>query len=638
LSTGRYADAVAAATQRPEEYWAARAAGIDWFRPWQRVLDDDRLPFVRYFVGGELNVCHNAVDRHALGPRRGRAAIIWESAETGARRTYTYHHLYREVNRVAAAFVALGVGRGDRVLIYMPMVPEAVVAMLACVRIGAIHAVVFGGFAAGSLAGRIDDARPKVVVTADAGIRAGKIVPLASVVDAALGQASAPVEHVIVLDRGLAPVARVAARDSDWAKLLAAHDGAHVEAVSLESSEPSYILYTSGTTGRPKGVVRDSGGHAVALQCSMREIYGCEDGDVFWAASDIGWVVGHSYIVYAPLLAGLTTVLYEGTPVYPDPGVWWRIVERYGVTTMFSAPTAFRVLRKSPETYLRDRDLQSLRALFLAGEPLDEPTYHWTREVLPDVKVFDHYWQTESGWPMLSNMVGVEELPVKPGSPTKPVPGYRLRVVDGTGDPVSAGTKGFLVSDPPLPPGTLLTLWEDDARFVDAYWRQYPGKMLYHTGDYAIEDADGYFWVLGRADEVINVAGHRLGTREVEEVVASHPVVAEGCAVGVRDELKGQALFVLAVLRPTAVDGHAPDPDRIRGEIAELIRARIGAIAAPRAISFVDMLPKTRSGKIMRRVIRAVVEGVSVGDLSTLEEGASVDEVRHAMETLRGGA
>jgi propionyl-CoA synthetase len=630
MSAGAYRAAYQAASESPEAYWAARAEPLHWYRRWDRVLDDSRSPFVRYFVGGETNLCYNAVDRHALSERRGRAALIWESAETGHRRTYTYHHLYREVNAAAAMLSALGVGQGDRVLIYMPMVPEAVIAMLACARIGAVHSVVFAGFAAGSLAERIDDAHPVAVLTADAGSRGGKVVPLKSIVDAALAQARTAVPHVVVLDRGLGECALTAGRDHRWSELAEQHVRSLVEPARLDSTAPSYILYTSGTTGRPKGVVRDTGGHMVALYHSMAEVYDCHDGDVFWSTSDIGWVVGHSYIVYAPLLAGLTTVLYEGTPIHPDASVWWRTVERYGVTTMFSAPTAVRILKRAPERCIRDSDLRSLRRLYLAGEPLDAATYEWAHGVLPDVDVIDHYWQTESGWPMLSNLPGVEALPIKPGSPTKPVPGFRMRVVDRDGTPVAPETKGFLVAEPPLPPGTLLTLWEDDERFLDAYWRQYEGKVLYHTGDYAIEDADGYFWVLGRSDEVINIAGHRLGTREVEEVVASHPAVAETCVVGVQDELKGQALVVLAVLR-------SDDGDDVRGEITTLIRERIGAFATPRAIRFVHLLPKTRSGKIMRRVITAVAEHRALGDLSTIEDGASVDEVKAAIDALDAG-
>ena len=612
----------------PEQFWRRASEGVHWFEGFNRVLDDSNPPFYRWFVGGKTNICYNAVDRHALGPKRGQAAVIWESPETGQSRVLTYFQLYREVNRFAGVLRSLGVEVGDRVIIYMPMVVEALVAMLACTRIGAIHSVVFAGFSVDSLAERIDDARPKLLITADAGRRKGRVVDLKGIVDSSLATARVEVERVIVLDRGLKDFSQ-SERDLLWDKAVDELGQELVEPIPLDSSHPSYILYTSGTTGKPKGVVRDTGGYMVALYLSMEQIYDVGEGDVYWSTSDIGWVVGHSYIVYGPLLKGIPTVVFEGTPDYPDPGVWWRVIEKYGVTVMFSAPTALRMLRKYPPDWITQRNLSTLRYLFLAGEPLDEPTWKWASDVLGTC-VIDHYWQTESGWPMLSNMPGVELLPIKPGSPTKPVVGYHLEVVNDDGKRMDPGKKGYLVCHPPLPPGNLLTLWGDDQRYVDSYWKRFPGNLLYATGDFAIEDEEGYFWVLGRADEVINVAGHRLGTREVEEVLVSHRAVAEVVAVGVKDELKGQAIVAFAVLKE-GEDASAV----IRGDLVRLVRERIGAVAVPREVHFVKMLPKTRSGKVMRRVIKAVAEGMDIGDISTIEDGASVDEIVRALESFK---
>ncbi|GAB4436627.1 MAG: propionate--CoA ligase [Chloroflexi bacterium OHK40] len=627
-----YAEQYRRSIEDPEGYWGELAEALHWYRRWDAVLDASKAPFYRWFVGGETNLCYNAVDRHALGARRGQAALIWESAETGQSRTLTFFELYREVNRLAAVFRALGVAKGERVIIYMPMVPEAIFAMLACARLGAIHSVVFGGFSISSLATRIDDASPTLIVTADAGMRKGLPVPLKEIVDQSLEAATVEsVRHVLVLNRGLAPMAMREGRDLDWAEQLKEHGGKSVEPVPVASTDPSYILYTSGTTGKPKGVVRDTGGYMVALHASMSQIYACGDGDVYWSTSDIGWVVGHSYIVYGPLLKGVPTVVYEGRPDHPDPGVWWRVIEKYGVTHVFTAPTALRALRKFPEQWMRSADISSLKLLFAAGEPLDAPTYEWARATL-GVPVIDHYWQTESGWSMLTNPVGVELLPVKPGSPTRPAFGHRLEVVDADGNPIPRGEKGFLVDHGPLPPGMLMTLWNDDERYLQSYWSHFQGKLLYMSGDYAIQDEDGYFWMLGRADEVLNVSGHRLGTREIEEVISGHPAVAETAVIGVRHEVKGEGVLVLAVLKQHIAPA---DQDGVAREIKQLVRERIGPIATPDAVHFVSMLPKTRSGKIMRRVIRAVYQGDTIGDLSTIEDDATVEMVREAVELLK---
>ncbi len=628
-----YAELHRRSIEDPQGFWGELAEELHWYKRWDKVLDDSKAPFYRWFVGGETNLCYNAVDRHALGSRRGQAALIWESPEVGQSRTLTFFELYREVNRLAGVFHNLGVRKGDRVIIYMPMVPEAIFAMLACTRIGAVHSVVFGGFSITSLASRIDDSQAVLIVTADAGMRKGMPVPLKDIVDKAVETADTDsVRDVLVLDRGLVPIDLKPGRDLDWAEQLEKRGMAYLAPTPVLSTDPSYILYTSGTTGKPKGVVRDTGGYMVALHASMSQIYACGDGDVFWSTSDIGWVVGHSYIVYGPLLKGIPTVVYEGRPDHPDPGVWWRVIEKYGVTHVFTAPTAMRALRKFPDHWMQSADISSLKLLYAAGEPLDAPTYEWAHRTL-NVPVIDHYWQTESGWSMLTNCVGVEHLPVKPGSPTKAAFGHKLEVVDADGNSIPLGEKGFLVDHGPLPPGMLMTLWNDDDRYVKSYWEHFKGKLLYMTGDYAIHDQDGYFWMLGRADEVLNVSGHRLGTREIEEAVSAHNAVAEAAVIGVRHELKGEGVLVLAVLKQHIAPA---DRDSVSRGITQLVREQIGPIATPDAIHFVNMLPKTRSGKIMRRVIRAVYQGDNIGDLSTIEDDATVDMVREAVDMLKG--
>jgi propionyl-CoA synthetase len=615
-----------------EAFWAEQAEQIHWHRRWDRVLDYSKPPFARWFVGGETNTCYNAVDRH-LAERADQAAIVHVSSETGAQGRMTYRELHDQVNRYAAVLKDLGVSAGDRVIVYMPMIPESLVVMLACARLAAIHSVVFGGFAAHNLAQRIDDAKPKLIVTADAGMRGGKAVPYKHLVDTAIAHAQHPPKQVLVFRRGLDPkMPWTEGRDLDLAELAAKKRGASVAPVWVEGSHPSYILYTSGTTGKPKGVQRDTGGHAVALAASMKWIYGANPGEAFWATSDIGWVVGHSYIVYGPLLYGCTTIVYEGTPIHPDPGVWWRIVEQNRVRVMFSAPTAIRILRKQDPKWMRAHDTSALRYLFLAGEPLDEPSYHWVKESLGRT-VIDHYWQTETGWAILANCAGVELQPVKPGSPTKAVYGFDLRVIEpGTGQELPRGEKGVLMAEPPLPPGCLTTVWGDDQRFLDSYFGKTKG-LLYYTGDYAIQDQDGYYFVLGRADEVINVAGHRLGTREVEEAISGHPAVAEAAAVGVHDELKGQAIVAFVVLKNEA----KLTAEQADAEIKKRVDEVVGPVARPREVHVVSMLPKTRSGKVIRRAIIAMAEGREVGDLSTLEDETGIENIRKAVGEGAGG-
>jgi propionyl-CoA synthetase len=614
-----------------DAFWREQATRIDWQTPFEQVLDYSRPPFARWFVGGRTNLCYNALDRH-LAVRGDQPALVYISTETGDRRTYTYRELWAAVNDFAAALTAHGVERGDRVLIYMPMIAEAVIAMLATVRIGAIHSVVFGGFAATSLATRIDDARPKVMVTADAGMRAGKIVPYKHLVDEALQLAAHPPAKVIIVDRKLDPGhARVVGRDLDYAALESAHRGAQVSCAWLEASEPSYILYTSGTTGKPKGVQRDTGGYAVALAASMHDIFCLAPGETMFTTSDVGWVVGHSYIVYAPLINGSTTILYEGLPIRPDPGIWWQIVSEYQVRTMFSSPTAIRVLKKQDPAYMKKYDLSCLRYLFLAGEPLDEPTARWASESL-GVPIVDHYWQTESGWPILSAQPGIEDTPRKFGSPSFPVCGYDVCLLhESTGAEVGVNEKGVLAIVPPLPPGCMTTIWDDDERFVQTYFSTVPGRQVYSTFDWATRDADGYYFMLGRTDDVINVAGHRLGTREIEEAVQAHAGIAEVAVVGVHDPLKGQIPVAFAVARDPAQVATAEGVAHLRREVMDTVDRELGAIARPGAVHFVTVLPKTRSGKLLRRSIQALAEGRDPGDLTTIEDPSALDQIRSAL-------
>ena len=617
-----------------DAFWREEAALIDWEAPFTRVLDHSRPPFSRWFVGGRTNLCHNAVDRH-LAARGGQPALIYISTETGQTRNYTYAELHEEVNACAAMLAARGVGRGDRVLIYMPMIAEAVFAMLACVRIGAIHSVVFGGFAPASLATRIDDARPALMFTSDAGMRAGRMIPYKPLVDEALRIARHPPRHVILVNRGLDPGCGMQApRDVDFAEEHAAHAGARVPCEWLESSEPSYILYTSGTTGQPKGVQRDTGGYAVALASSMRRIFAVAPGEAMFTTSDIGWVVGHSYIVYGPLINGSPTILYEGVPIRPDPGVWWKIVAEHKARTMFSSPTAIRVLKKQDPSYMKRHDLSSLRYLFLAGEPLDEPTARWAADAL-GVAIVDNYWQTETGWPILSAQPGVADTPRKFGSPSFPVYGYDVKLVDGaTGADVAAGEKGVLTIAPPLPPGCMTTVWGNDERYVSTYYRTIPDRELYSTFDWATRDADGYYFVLGRTDDVINVAGHRIGTREIEEAVQAHPGIAEVAVVGVQDAIKGQVPVAFAVVKDGSRVADAPGMAAMQAEVMQTVDRELGAIGRPARVHFVTLLPKTRSGKLLRRSIQALAEGRDPGDLTTIEDPGALEQIRAALALL----
>jgi len=614
-----------------DAFWRAEAERIHWETPFDQVLDYSRPPFARWFVGGQTNLCYNAVDRW-LPQQADQPALIWVSTEVDREAVYTRQQLHDEVNAVAAMLREQGVGRGDRVLLYMPMVPEAVFTMLACARLGAVHSVVFGGFASVNLAQRIDDAAPKVIVSADAGSRAGKVVPYKPLLDKALTLCARPPGAVIVLDRGLAPCERQPGRDLDYAQLRQRHQGVQVPVQWLESSEPSYILYTSGTTGRPKGVQRDVGGYAVALAASMEYLFDGKPGDTYFCTSDIGWVVGHSYIVYGPLIGGQATILYEGTPVRPDGAILWRLVERFGVNTLFSAPTAVRVLKRQAPELLSRHDLSSLRAVYLAGEPLDEPTAQWISQGLGK-PIIDNYWQTESGWPILSAQPGVERVPTRFGSPSFPVFGFDARIVsESTGADLGPEEKGVVAIAPPLPPGAMSTIWGDDERFVQTYFTSIPGRQLYSTFDWVRVDEDGYWFILGRTDDVINVAGHRLGTREIEESVNSHQNIAECAVVGVADALKGQVAMAFAVLKnPAAAD--TPEAARaLEGDIMRVVEEQLGAVARPARIRFVTALPKTRSGKVLRRAIVAVCEGRDPGDLTTIEDPTSLEQIKESLQ------
>ena len=623
-----YADFYRRSIDDRDAFWAEQARLIDWQTPPQTICDYSKPPFAKWFVGGTTNLCHNAVDRH-LKDRADQPALIFVSTETDQEKVYTFCELHAEVQRMAAVLKDLGVGKGDRVLIYMPMIAEAAFAMLACVRIGALHSVVFGGFASGSLATRIEDAEPKVIVSADAGSRGGKAVPYKPLLDEAIRLSKHKPGAVLLVDRGLVPMTLDAGRDRLWAAERDKHLNTQVPCEWVDATHPSYTLYTSGTTGKPKGVQRDTGGYAVALAASMKHIYDGRPGETYFSTSDIGWVVGHSYIIYGPLIAGMTTIMYEGLPIRPDPGVWWSIVEKYKVTVMFSAPTAVRVLKKQDPALLSKYDLSSLRTLFLAGEPLDEPTAQWISGAL-NKPIVDNYWQTETGWPILTVCNGVEPTPTKFGSPGKAVYGYNVKLLDDlTGAELTgANQKGVVAIEGPLPPGCMQTVWRDDARFLNTYWSSVPNKLVYSTFDWGIRDEDGYYFILGRTDDVINVAGHRLGTREIEEAVASHPNIAEVAVVGVADQLKGQVAMAFAVLKDASILGDEAALLKLEGEVMKLVDGSLGAVARPARVRFVHTLPKTRSGKLLRRAVQAVCEGRDPGDLTTMEDPTALQQIK----------
>jgi propionyl-CoA synthetase len=626
----KFADFYKQSINDPQAFWAEEAKLIDWHQPFSQVLDYSRPPFAKWFVGGKTNLCHNAVDRW-VATQGDKPALIAISTETDTEKIYSFSELQAEVNRAAAIMQALGVGKGDRVLIYMPMIAEAVFAMLACARIGAIHSVVFGGFAANSLATRIDDAKPKLIVSADAGSRNGKSISYKPLLDEAINLAQHKPSKVVLVNRGLVPMELVSGRDVDYATLREQHMDAQVPVTWLESNDTSYILYTSGTTGKPKGVQRDVGGYAVALASSMKHIFCGKPGETYFSTSDIGWVVGHSYIVYGPLIAGMASVMYEGLPIRPDAGIWWSIVEKHKVSRMFSAPTAVRVLKKQPPEFMKKYDLSSLKALYLAGEPLDETTSQWISSEL-GVPVIDNYWQTESGWPILSVAKGIEDKPTKLGSPGVPMYGYKVKILnETTGQGCGPNEKGVVVIEGPLPPGCMQTVYGDDERFVNTYWDNFSDEQVYSTFDWGIRDADGYYFILGRTDDVINVAGHRLGTREIEESISSHPNVSEVAVVGVTDKLKGQVAIAFAILKNADAAATLQARMALEGEVMAVVDKQLGSVARPARVHFVNLLPKTRSGKLLRRSIQAICEGRDPGDLTTIEDPASLQQIREAV-------
>jgi len=624
-TTPNYAETYTRSMDDPTGFWGEAAEAIDWHTFPSTVLDESGSPFYRWFGDGALNTCHNALDRHVAGDRADQLALIYDSPVTGAVARFTYRELRDEVARLAGALRGLGVGKGDRVIVYMPMVPEAVMAMLACARIGAIHSVVFGGFAAAELATRIDDAEPKAILAASCGIEPSRIVEYKPLLDGAIDLASHTPDVVLMLQRPQAEAAMAPGRDLDWRETVAA--ASPVDCVPVQATDPLYILYTSGTTGEPKGVVRDNGGHAVALAWSMSNLYGAEPGEVYWAASDVGWVVGHSYIVYGPLIHGCATVLYEGKPVgTPDPGAFWRVISDHGVSTLFTAPTAFRAIRRDdPEgVHMAPYDMSSLRTLFLAGERCDPDTLGWAEERL-GVPVIDHWWQTESGWPIACNPVGIELLPVKAGSPSVAVPGYDVRVLNDSGEEVEAGEIASIMIKLPLPPGALSTLWRKDRRYVESYLSEHPGYYL--TGDAGLRDSDGYLHVMSRIDDIINVAGHRLSTGAMEEALSGHPDVAECAVIGVRDEIKGQKPIGFVVLKAGAERGAGV----LEAELIEIVRERIGPVAFFKKALVVGRLPKTRSGKILRKTMRAIADGDPWTAPATIDDPEILDEIAAAL-------
>jgi len=623
-----YAETYTRSMEDAEGFWGAAAQAIHWHQPWERVLDDSHPPFYRWFSGGMLNTCHNALDRHIEQGRGEQPALIYDSPVTDTRRTYSYRELRDAVALFAGALRNQGVGKGDRVILYMPMIPEAVIAMLACARLGAVHSVVFGGFAAKELATRIDDAKPKLILSASCGIEVKRVVEYKPLLDHAIELATHKPEGCILLQRPQAQAALIAGRDLDWNAALAA--AAPAECVPVAATDPLYILYTSGTTGIPKGVVRDNGGHAVAMAWSMRHVYDVRPGDVYWAASDVGWVVGHSYIVYAPLIYGCTTVLYEGKPVgTPDAGAFWRVIAEHKVRVMFTAPTAFRAIKRDDPNgeHIQRYDLSGFKALFLAGERCDPDTLQWARSKL-GVPVIDHWWQTETGWAIAADCMGIESLPVKPGSPTRAVPGYDVRVLDDRGEEVEPGKIGRIMIKLPLPPGCLPTLWQNDQRFVDSYLRAAPGYYL--TGDAGYKDEDGYLWIMSRIDDIINVAGHRLSTGGMEEVLASHPDVAECAVIGAADALKGELPVGLVVLKA----GVQRPAEAVTAELVALVRERIGPVAAFKKVTVVERLPKTRSGKILRGTMKKIADGEAYNLPATIDDPAILEEITTALSRI----
>jgi propionyl-CoA synthetase len=625
-----YKDFYQESIQDPASFWAKEAELIDWHTPYDQVLDHSNPPFAKWFVGGQTNLCYNAVDRW-LPTRADQPALIAISTETNTEQSYSFAQLHLEVQRMAAIMLDLGVQKGDRVLIYMPMIAQAAFVMLACARIGAVHSVVFGGFASKSLATRIDDAKPVLVVSTDAGMRGGKAVPYKPLLDEAIQLSTYKPSKVLLVDRGLVNMSLVAGRDVDYAGMREQHLAAQVPVTWLESNEISYVLYTSGTTGKPKGVQRDVGGYAVALASSMKHIFCGKPGETYFATSDIGWVVGHSYIVYGPLIAGMATIMYEGTPLRPDAGVWWSIVEKYKVTRMFSAPTAVRVLKKHPTELMKKYELSSLKALYLAGEPLDETTSNWIATEL-GVPIIDNYWQTETGWPILSVAHGIAPQASRLGSPGIAMYGYNVSIVnESTGAVCGANEKGVVAIKGPLPPGCMQTIYGDDARFVQTYWANFPHAQLYSTFDWGIRDEDGYYFILGRTDDVINVAGHRLGTREIEESISSHPHVSEVAVVGIEDKLKGQVAVAFVILKHPEALITSDDVKNLESEVMAVVDQQLGAVARPARVYFVTMLPKTRSGKLLRRTIQAVCEGRDAGDLTTIEDPMSLEQIKAAL-------
>lgn len=626
-----YRDLYRRSIDDPENFWKIEAERIYWEIPPQKILDFSNPPFTKWFSGGQTNICYNAVDRHA-NDRPQQAALICISTETNEEKLYSYSELYREVNCFAAVLQDLGVKNGDRVIIYMPMIAEAIFAMLACVRIGAIHSVVFGGFAPTNLAVRINDAKPKLLITADAGMRNGTPIPYKDLVDTAISNTKFPPDKVLICNRMLVPIVMHTTRDIDYSTLRANYLNTIVPVSWLESNMPSYILYTSGTTGTPKGVQRDTGGYAVALATTMQYLYCIQPGEVIFTTSDIGWIVGHSYIVYAPLIIGATTILYEGLPTQPDPGIWWKIIQDYNVVSMLSSPTAMRLLKSYDKTYINKYNIQSLRHVFLAGEPLDEPTSKWAHTCL-NVPVFDHYWQTETGWPVLTYLPGVELISNRFGSPGFPNLGYKVKVFDETtGIELQAGNKGVLVIVPPLPPGNLSTLWGDNERFLKTYYSSFK-NLVYNSFDWVEFDQDGYFFIMGRTDDVINVSGHRLGTREIEEAIQYHPAVAEAAVVGMTDSLKGQV--PIGFVRLKNVNNFPQENlSRVEKEIIKKVSDILGSIAKPQKIHFVKAIPKTRSGKILRRTIQSIVEGriIGDGDYTIVEDKSAIEEIKNTIK------